>query len=348
MSDTDRTFPTTYFVPTIMSDTDRTYPTTYIVQLLRPLLKGLTTYIVPTTKPATDRTSAAALVAPNFVAHSIFDATIDLFTEEGSRLYAIGSDSLPNAFSTVFTNSLANRAKKCKRTNTILQVKVGNESLHLLEDHGHIPMSVLKQLRQDRQDNPPTTIAQACIIIDSVMIFECIENSLESRVSTELHKPATSIDCDGSVMSKPIIDKILEAVRYTLFFGYACLLLPLREPPRKLTTDGMDPSRTIGPILLLLYDILLYRYCREPGNPPPSVPIFASHYTVDCSFGLACLLDAFFLEYSVLDSPQYTLFFGGVRLEASYGASSHFWSAHSSHSSQTSRFPNPSGFHGIP
>jgi hypothetical protein len=82
-----------------------------------------------------------------------------------------------------------------------LQVKVGNETLHLLRDYGRIPMSVLKQLRQDRKDHPPTSLVQARTTIDSHMMFECIEKSLETRVSTKLLKQATYIDCDGPVIS---------------------------------------------------------------------------------------------------------------------------------------------------
>jgi hypothetical protein len=86
-----------------------------------------------------------------------------------------------------------------------LGVKVGNKTLHLLKDYGRIPMGVMKQLRQDRKDQPPTTLAQARTTIDSNMMFKCIEKSLETWVSTKLLKQATSIDCDGPVMFKQII-----------------------------------------------------------------------------------------------------------------------------------------------
>jgi hypothetical protein len=32
---------------------------------------------------------------------------------------------------------------------------------------------------------------------------------------------------------------VVDAIRYTLFFGYICVLLPLRELPRKFITEGV-------------------------------------------------------------------------------------------------------------
>jgi hypothetical protein len=171
--------------------------------------------------PTTPR--APARVTPAFISTSIFDAPIDLSKKEGARLYQIGSEALPNTFSghgkdiRVFINSLENRAKKCNWTKTILEVQVGNEKLNLLKDYGRIPMQVLKQLRQDRRDNPPTTVAEARVTIDSTMMFECIEQSLETRVSTKLLKQATSIDRDGPVMFKQIIDNTFVTTTPTMY-----------------------------------------------------------------------------------------------------------------------------------
>jgi hypothetical protein len=157
------------------------------------------------------------------ISTSIFDATIHLSTKEGSRLYEIGSAALPNTFSghgkdiRVLINSLENRSKKCNWNQTILQVKVGNEMLHLLRDYGRIPMSVLKQLRQDRKDHPPTSLAQARTIMGSHMMFECIEKSLETCVFIKLLNQATSIDCDGPVMFKQIIENTFITTTPTTF-----------------------------------------------------------------------------------------------------------------------------------
>jgi hypothetical protein len=78
-------------------------------------------------------------------------------------------------------------------------------------------MSVLKQLRQDRKDHPPTSLAQAGSTIDSYMILECIEKSLETRVSTKLLKQVTSTDCDGPVMFKQIIENTFITMTPTTF-----------------------------------------------------------------------------------------------------------------------------------
>jgi hypothetical protein len=146
------------------------------------------------------------------IATSIFDAEIDLSSKEGARLYEVGSAALPNTFSghgkdiRVFINGLENRATKCNWTRMILQVNLNGQTLNLLKDYGRIPMDALKQLRHNRKDNPPTSLAVARASIDSSMMFECIENSLEPRVATKLLKQATSIDRDGPVMLKQIIE----------------------------------------------------------------------------------------------------------------------------------------------
>jgi hypothetical protein len=96
------------------------------------------------------------------IATSIFDAEIDLSSKEGARLYEVGSTALPNTFSghgkdiRLFINGLENRAKKCNWTKSILAVNVNGQTLNLLKDYGRIPMDALKQLRQNRKDNPPT------------------------------------------------------------------------------------------------------------------------------------------------------------------------------------------------
>jgi hypothetical protein len=160
---------------------------------------------------------------PTIIATSIFDAVIDLSSKEGARLYEAGSTALPNTFSghrkdlQVFINGLENRAKKCNWTTSILEVNVGGQTLNLLKDYGRIPMDALKQLRQDRKDNPPTTLAKARAFIDSSMMFECIKKSLESRVSTKLLKQAVSIDCDGPVMLKQIIENTFITTTPTTF-----------------------------------------------------------------------------------------------------------------------------------
>jgi hypothetical protein len=41
----------------------------------------------------------AALVAPTFIATSIFNAKLDLSKKEGARLYEIGNGALPKEFS---------------------------------------------------------------------------------------------------------------------------------------------------------------------------------------------------------------------------------------------------------
>jgi hypothetical protein len=165
----------------------------------------------------------AALVAPTFIATSIFDAEFDLSKKEGAHLYEIGSEALPKEFSghgkdiRVFINTLENQAKKCNWTKTILNITIGTETLHLLKDYGRIPMNTLKQLREDSKNNPPTTLAEARATINSAMMFECIEKSLESRFSAKLLKQAASIDYNGPVMLRQIIENTFITTTPTTF-----------------------------------------------------------------------------------------------------------------------------------
>ena len=154
---------------------------------------------------------------------SIFQREIDLSTKDGARLYEVGSESLPEPFSgqgkdlRVFINGLQNRAKKCMWSDTVLIYNVGGTDLNLLKDYGRIPMQVLKDARDLRNGSTPTTHAQARASIDSMMMFECIEKSVDSRVATKLLKQATSIDRDGPVMFKQIIENTFVTTTPTTF-----------------------------------------------------------------------------------------------------------------------------------
>jgi hypothetical protein len=157
------------------------------------------------------------------IASSIFDQEINLASKEGARLYQIGSEALPVSFSglgkdlRMFVNGLENRAKKCMWSKEIMDVVVKGETLHLLKDYGRIPMSVLKAERLARQSRPANTHAEARASIDSAMMFECIENSVDSRVAAKLLKQAPSIDRDGPVMFKQIIENTFVTTTPTTF-----------------------------------------------------------------------------------------------------------------------------------
>jgi hypothetical protein len=184
---------------------------------------------------------------PMIIATSIFDEEIDLSSKEGARLYKVGSTALPNTFSghgkdiRVFINGLENRAKKCNWTRSILEVNVNGQTLNLLKDYGRIPMDALKQLCQNRKDNPPTTLAEARASINSSMMFECIKKSLEPRVATKLLKQATSIDRDGPVMLKQIIENTFITTTPTAFATKTELFsLDLKDSKHNIVTFHED------------------------------------------------------------------------------------------------------------
>jgi hypothetical protein len=155
--------------------------------------------------------------------------------------------ALPNAFYGhgkdigVFINGLENRAKKCNWTKSILEVNVNGQTLNLFKDYGRIPMDALKQLRQNRKDNPPTTLAEARASIHSSMMFECIEKSLEPRVATKLLRQATSIDHDGPVMLKQIIENTFITTTPTTFATKTELFsLDLKDSKHNVVTFHED------------------------------------------------------------------------------------------------------------
>jgi hypothetical protein len=76
---------------------------------------------------------------------------------------------------------------------------------------------------------------------------------------------------------------ILDAVRYTLFFGYLCVLLPLREPPRKLISDGIctygvAQSTRVGHFMRRILKFLLCALVAFFTSFPLSEPICAQKH----------------------------------------------------------------------
>jgi hypothetical protein len=156
---------------------------------------------------------------------SIFDREIDLSTKEGIRLFEIGTEPLPTPFSghgkdlRLFINALHNRAKKCKWVGpgSIMEFDVNGQKLDLLKDYGRIPIDIIKKVRDDRNARTPTSVAETRSTIDSTMMFECIEKSLDPRVANKLLKQALSIDRDGPTIFKQIIENTFVTTTPTTF-----------------------------------------------------------------------------------------------------------------------------------
>jgi hypothetical protein len=122
-----------------------------------------------------------------------------------------------------------------------LEVSVCGETLNILKDYGRIPMDALKQLCQDRKDNPPTSLAEARATINSTMMFECIKKSLEPRVATKLLKQAHSINRDGPVMLKQIIENTFVTTTPTTFATKTELFtLDLKNSKHNIVTFHKD------------------------------------------------------------------------------------------------------------
>jgi hypothetical protein len=108
--------------------------------------------------------------------------------------------------------------------------------LNILKDYGRIPMDALKQLCQDCKDNPPTSLAKARASIDSAIMFECIERSLEPRIAIKLLKQANLIGLDSPVMLKQIIENTFVTTTPTTF-----------ARKTELFTLNLKNSKTLSP-----------------------------------------------------------------------------------------------------
>jgi hypothetical protein len=134
-------------------------------------------------------------------------------------------------------------------------------------------MSVLKQLRQDRKDHPSTSLAQARTTFDSHMMFECIEKSLETCVSTKLLKQATSIDYDGPVMFKQIIENTFITTPPTTFATKTELFsLDLKNSKNNIVTFHEDVREKV---------ISLKAVGHQTANIDLVVSLFMAYETSD-------------------------------------------------------------------
>jgi Ca2+/Na+ antiporter len=76
---------------------------------------------------------------------------------------------------------------------------------------------------------------------------------------------------------------VVDAIRYALFFGYVCVLLPLREPPRKFITDGVcrhgiAQSTRAGNIVRRLLKLLFYALVTFFVTNSPFAPFRAPRH----------------------------------------------------------------------
>jgi hypothetical protein len=163
-------------------------------------------------------------VVPAAIKLSIFDNDIDLSDKIGPRLYSIGSEPLPTKFTgggkdlRIFVSALESRAKKCRWGPTILTFQTPDgTTVNLLQDYGRITMEALRIARDIRRTIPVTTLTLARPQIDSSMMFECIESSLDEKVHKKLLLKAKDIDYDGPMLFKQIIEDTFVTTTATTF-----------------------------------------------------------------------------------------------------------------------------------
>ena len=151
---------------------------------------------------------------PKFTfARSPFDTDIDLSTKEGVKLYESGCEALPCKFSgkgkdlLYFVENLKIRATKCRWDRLILSfVTPQGRHLNLLDNYGEISMEDLKDLYNATRSKVPTCHADVRPIIDSDMMAECINNSLEGVPAKKLLLKAKEHKGDGPMMFKQIVN----------------------------------------------------------------------------------------------------------------------------------------------
>ena len=119
---------------------------------------------------------------------SAYTVELDLASKTGAKIFKDGAEKLPTKFSgevtdfRLFINDVASRAKKCRQYDSILTFNVDGEKLNLITDYGRIPMKIIIDARETNEAVAPTISTGARPNIDSMMMFECLENSIDTKV----------------------------------------------------------------------------------------------------------------------------------------------------------------------
>jgi hypothetical protein len=141
---------------------------------------------------------------------SPYEQELDMSDKNGAKLYEKGAEKLPSKFTgevkdfRLFINDVVSQATECCWDISILNFVIDGETLNLLTDYGRIPMQTIVDARNLRNAVTPATNKDARPHIDSIMMYKCLENSIENKVRRQIMSKLTDIGRDGPTMFKQI------------------------------------------------------------------------------------------------------------------------------------------------
>ena len=156
----------------------------------------------------------APQAAPQVILLSPWDGDIDLSTKTGKSLWDEGIKPLENKFSgngrdlARFLADVTNRAKKCK-WQTLLTIR----RKKLLMQYGEISMEDVVFEKHMRDQMVPTTLAEAKPKINALMMYYFLYESLGPMPQKKLSTKLATIDQDGPLLLKIVLDKQLSQRR---------------------------------------------------------------------------------------------------------------------------------------
>ena len=175
--------------------------------------------IVPAIVPQAQAAAGVQQPAPPVILLSPWDGDIDLSTKTGKSLWDEGIKPLENKFSGLgkdlarFLADVSNRAKKCKWL-PILTFQGKN----LLTHYGEIKLQEVQDAKAARDlIVNPTTHAEARPKVNPLMMFYFIYESLGATPQKKLSTKLASLDQDGPLLLKTVLDQTYVATQASTF-----------------------------------------------------------------------------------------------------------------------------------
>ena len=156
--------------------------------------------------------------APQIILLSPWEGDIDLSTKNGKALWDEGIKPLENKFSgngrdlVRFLADVTNRANKCK-WQSVLTISGKN----LLTNYGEISVAEVEAARALRLVAPVTTVVQARPRVNALMMYYFIYDSLGAGPQKKLSTKLASIDQDGPLLLKTVLDQTFVATHAATF-----------------------------------------------------------------------------------------------------------------------------------
>ena len=160
----------------------------------------------------------APVQAPIVILLSPWDGDIDLSTKTGKSLWDEGIKPLENKFSgngkdlPRFLADITNRANKCKWLSILTF-----QGKSLLTHFGEIKMLEVQNAKAARDIINPTTHAEARPKVNALMMFYFIYESLGATPQKKLSTKLASLDQDGPLLLKTVLDQTYVATQASTF-----------------------------------------------------------------------------------------------------------------------------------